>query len=212
MNWTDKIQVYNEDCMQTMSRYADNHFDLAIVDPEYGINVANMGLGKGKGTNSREWIAKDWDNKIPNAEYFKELFRVSKNQIIWGGNYFIDYLKNTRCFLMWDKIQEFSGSDFELAWTSFDKPSKSFRMARCEAYVGINKIHPTQKPVALYNWILDRYAKPDFKILDTHLGSGSHAISCHYFGCELVAAELDTDYYNDSFKRFKLNIAQKKLF
>lgn len=205
MNWTDKIQVYNEDCMETMSRYEDGHFDLAIVDPPYGININSSGrLGHygGKG--------KVWDSAVPNDLYFKELSRVSKNQIIWGGNYF--NLPATRCFLIWDKQQPegVSFASCEFAWTSFDLSAKTF-YKRPQKADNI-RIHPTQKPVALYRWLLDKYAKPDFKILDTHLGSGSHAIACHYYGCKLVAAELDEEYYNESKKRFDTVTAQTKLF
>jgi len=205
MQWTDKIQVYNEDCMETMARYDDNYFDLAIVDPEFGIGIGNSPrLVTDKGLE-----AKSWDDKPISPHYFDELFRVSKNQIIWGGNYYS--LGPTKHCIIWDKKQpeKLSFGMFDFAWTSFDGANKIFRYSVLNER---NKIHPTQKPVALYNWVLDRYAKPDFKIIDTHLGSGSHAISCHHYGCELVAAELDTDYYNDSFKRFKLNTAQQKLF
>ena len=205
MNWTDKIQVYNEDCMETMSRYEDGWFDLAIVDIPYGLGD--------KLTSGGTWANKykkgdaDWD-KLPPPSYFNELFRVSKNQIIWGGNY--AQLPPCRCFFIWDKLSHMpTMADCEMAWTSFDKNAKIFKHPRNTSE---KRIHITQKPIKLYNWILDRYAKPDFKIIDTHLGSGSHAISCHYFDCELVAAELDTEYYNDSYKRFKEATAQQKLF
>jgi site-specific DNA-methyltransferase (adenine-specific) len=210
MQWTDKIQVYNEDCMQTMARYEDNHFDLAIVDPPYGIGI-NVNMGRRKGDKKSKYHKFAGEDKgIPDASYFKELLRVSKNQIIWGGNYFTDYLQPSSCWLLWDKgfSEDVTFAQFEMAWTSFSSSAKKFD----KHPNGQKRIHPTQKPVALYNWILDRYAKPDFKIIDTHLGSGSNAIACHHYGCELVAAELDTDYYNDSFKRFKLNTAQQKLF
>jgi len=232
MNWTDKIQVYNEDCMETMARYEDGWFDLAIVDPPYGIGEANgknasrnKGFGTGskkskKVTFSKDYGKKDWDDKPPPPEYFKELFRVSKNQILWGANHFIENLpyQNASCWIIWDKLNGDSDfADCEMAWTSFKKTVRKFTfrwngMLQGDMKNKEQRIHPTQKPVALYNWILDRYAKPDFKILDTHLGSGSHAIACHHYGCELVAAELDTDYYNYSHKRFILNTAQQKLF
>jgi site-specific DNA-methyltransferase (adenine-specific) len=205
MNWTDKIQVYNEDCMETMARYDDNFFDLAIVDPPYGIDINSSGrLGHygGKG--------KTWDSKKPSNFYFIELSRISKNQIIWGGNYF--NLPATRCFLIWDKQQpeDVSFASCEFAWTSFNLSAKTFykRPQKADKI----RIHPTQKPVALYNWILKNYAKPNDIILDTHLGSGSNAIACHYYGCSLVAAELDTEYYKASLKRFKQQTAQIKLF
>ena len=203
------IQITNEDNMELMARYEDNHFDLAIVDPPYGIEVNKMGLGKGKKKQSHK--VKTWDNAIPTKEYFDELKRISKNQIVWGGNYFFDYLGNTRCVINWDKIQDFSGSDFELGWTSFDKPSKTFRMSRVEAY-GKGTIHPTQKPKKLYEWILKNYAKEGDKILDTHLGSGTIAIACHNLKFDLTACELDKDYYDAAMKRLKQHQQQLTMF
>ena len=203
------ITITNEDNMELMSRYPDNYFDLAIVDPPYGIlNKIVDGGGKrnSKFDNNRDSIK--WD-EVPNNEYFNELFRVSKNQIIFGGNYFD--LPPTRCNLIWDKMQVFNGSDFELAWTSFDKPSKAFRMSRAEAYCG-GKIHPTQKPVKLYEWILRNYAKEGNKILDTHLGSGSIAIACHNYYFNLTACELDTKHYNNAKKRIELHKKQVRMF
>jgi site-specific DNA-methyltransferase (adenine-specific) len=194
------ITATNEDNMIMMARYPDNYFDVAIVDPPYGLGkkLVDGGAGRnGKFDKNRDSVK--WD-KLPNKEYFEELFRVSKNQIIWGGNYFI--LPPTRCNLIWDKIQEFSGADFELAWTSFDKASKAFRMSRVEAY-SKGKIHPTQKPVKLYEWLLMNYAKEGDKIVDTHLGSGSIAIACHNLGFDLTACELDKYYYDAAMKRLK---------
>ena len=209
MKITDKIEITNECNMQLMSRYPDNYFDLAIVDPPYGIGnklVDGGGTRKAKFDNNRDSIK--WDN-VPTQEYFNELFRVSKNQIIWGSNYF--NLPTTRCNIIWDKIQEFTGSDFELAWTSFDKASKAFRMSRVEAY-SQGKIHPTQKPIKLYNWILDKYANEGDKILDTHLGSGSIAIACHDYGFELTACELDKEYFDKAIQRITNHTNQQKLF
>ena len=207
MKWTDKIQVYNDDCMQTMARYEDNFFDLAIVDIPYG-------LGE-KLTQGGTWASKykkqdaSWD-VLPNEKYFNELFRVSRNQIIWGGNYAHEFLKSNRHFIIWDKLSHMpTMADCEYAWSSLDKNAKIFKHSRNTKE---KRIHITQKPVKLYSWILENYAKPDFKILDTHLGSGSHAIACHYYGCSLVAAELDTEYYEASLKRFKQQTAQIKLF
>ena len=194
------ITATNEDNMLMMARYPDDYFDLAITDPPYGLGkkLVDGGAGRnGKFDKNRDSVK--WD-KLPNKEYFEELFRVSKNQIIWGGNYFI--LPPTRCNLIWDKIQEFSGADFELAWTSFDKASKAFRMSRVEAY-SKGKIHPTQKPVKLYEWLLMNYAKEGDKILDTHLGSGSIAIACHNLCFDLTACELYKDYYDAAMKRLK---------
>ena len=205
MQITDKITITNEDNMALMSRYPDNYFDLAIVDPPYGISASEMQMGIGK----KKWKkGKNWDNEVPNDEYFNELFRVSKNQIIWGGNYFP--LPVSRGWIYWDKDVQptLSFSSGELAWTSFDNVLKKADVK----YSGFRgkedeKIHPTQKPFALYKWILDKYAKQGDKILDTHLGSGSIAIACHDFGYELTACELDKEYYNDSIKRIKNHIA-----
>ena len=225
MNWTDKIQVFNEDCMQTMSRYEDNYFDLATVDPPYGIGEGKKGReesrnnAKGRAQTKVKYTPKEWDRNPPSKEYFKQLKRVSKNQIIWGANHFIENIEksNSSCWVIWDKDNSGDFADAELAYTSFKTAVRIFKF-RWNGMLQQNmkekeiRIHPTQKPVALYRWLLDKYAKPDFKILDTHLGSGSHAIACHYFGCELVAAELDKEYYEDSFKRFKEITAQTKLF
>lgn len=199
------------DNMQLMSQYADNHFDLAVVDPPYGINAGKMNMGKGSRNETNKNIKKDWDSHIPSVDYFKELFRVSKNQIIWGGNYFIDYLTATRCFLLWDKKDY--NSDFashELAWTSFQKNTKCFIRAR---NVGDEqKIHPTQKPVKLYDWIFQNYANDGDKILDTHLGSGSIAVASHYAGLHLTACEIDEDYFKQSVSRIERETAQQSLF
>lgn len=203
------INITNEDNMELMARYEDNHFDLAIVDPPYGIGnklVDGGGTRKAKFDNNRDSIK--WD-EAPNKEYFNELMRVSKNQIIWGSNYF--NLPPTRCNLIWDKMQVFTGSDFELAWASFDKASKTFRMSRVEAY-SKGKIHPTQKPVKLYEWLLMNYAKEGDKILDTHLGSGSIAIACHNLNFDLTACELDKDYYNSAVKRIEEHKQQLRMF
>ena len=198
------INIYNQDCLEAMREMQDNQFDLAIVDPPYGIDINSSGrLGHygGKG--------KSWDSKIPSQEYFKELERVSINQIIWGGNYF--YLKPTRCFLIWDKQQpqNVSFASCELAWTSFDQSAKTFYMRPQNA--DNIRIHPTQKPVKLYEWILMNYAKEGDKILDTHLGSGSIAIACHNLGYDLEGYELDKDYYDNALKRIKEHQSQLRL-
>ena len=197
--------ITNEDNMELMARYEDNYFDLAIVDTPYGIDINSSGrLGHygGKG--------KSWDSKIPSQEYFKELERVSKNQIIWGGNYF--YLKPTRCFLIWDKQQpqNVSFASCELAWTSFDQSAKTFYMRPQNA--DNIRIHQTQKPVKLYEWLLINYAKEGDKILDTHLGSGSIAIACHNLNFDLTACELDTEYYNAAIKRINEHKQQIRMF
>ena len=198
------INIYNQDCLEAMKSMKDNQFDLAIVDPPYGIDINSSGrLGHygGKG--------KSWDSKIPSQEYFKELERVSKNQIIWGGNYF--YLKPTRCFLIWDKQQpqNVSFASCELAWTSFDQSAKTFYMRPQNA--DNIRIHPTQKPVKLYEWLLMNYAKEGDKILDTHLGSGSIAIACHNLGYDLEGYELDKEYYDNALKRIKEHQSQLRL-
>jgi len=215
MRWSDKITVTNEDNMQLMARYPDNYFDLAIVDPPYGINLANMNMGlgntpKASKAKNRKWKAKDWDNSIPNDIYFIELKRISKNQIIWGGNYFNLGICNK--FIIWDKEvpEGLSFSDCEYAWTSFNGANKIFRYS---AYLNKSeKFHPTQKPPQLYKWLLDKYAKQGDKILDTHLGSGSIAIACHDYGFELTACELDKEYYDAAVKRINNHISQQKLF
>ena len=209
MELTDKIKMYNEDCLEAMKLIPDNAYDLAIVDPPYGLG--NKLVDGNASRNSKIRYNRDsikWDI-VPNQEYFNELFRVSKNQIIWGGNYF--NLPPTRCNLIWDKMQIFTGADFELAWTSFDKASRAFRMSRIEAYSN-GKIHPTQKPIKLYEWILDNYANEGDKILDTHLGSGSIAIACHNRGYDLTAYEINKDYYEATSKRIQDHIAQLILF
>jgi site-specific DNA-methyltransferase (adenine-specific) len=212
MKITDKLTITNEDNMALMARYPDNYFELAIVDPPYGINMAKgIEVGKWKRKIHNE---KKWDVEIPPKKYFNELFRVSKNQIIWGGNYFIEHLKNTRCFIFWDKKNgDNFMSDGELAWTSFDSSVRRFQYNHIQEYnAGIDRIHPTQKPVALYKWLLDKYAKDGDKILDTHLGSGSIALACHDYGFELTACELDTEYYEKAVERIKNHVAQQKLF
>ena len=206
------LQITNEDNMALMARYPDNHFDLAMVDPPYGIGFDNK---------IREAKKKNWDSAIPTDEYFNELKRVSKNQIIWGANYF-PYLWQNGCkgFVFWNKDVNFdSYSAGELAYTSFDKPAKYFYYAwngLADGIRGRNKqqktIHPTQKPVALYKWLLDKYAKPNDKILDTHLGSGSIAIACHDYGFDLTACELDKEYFDKAMERINNHMAQTKLF
>ena len=200
--------------MKLMARYPDNHFDLAIVDPPYGINV-NMNMGKKKGEKAR-YEKKGWDNEIPNKIYFDELVRVSKNQIIWGGNYFTEHLKPSMGWIVWDKQvpEGVSFSDFELSWSSFNVAAKKVRIPYC-GFIGLGgkkRIHPTQKPVKLYEWLLMNYAKDGDKILDTHLGSGSIAIACHNLGFDLTACELDKDYFDASLKRLQQHQAQIRMF
>jgi site-specific DNA-methyltransferase (adenine-specific) len=215
MNITDKLTITNEDNMLLMARYPDNYFDLAIVDPPYGINggVDNRKAIETKSGNNLRRLARkggmDWDKTPPDLDYFNELKRVSKNQIIWGGNYMIENLKNTRCFVVWDKMTYIpSMSQIELAWTSFQSHSQLVKINSNQE----NRIHISQKPVDLYKWLLDKYAKEGDKILDTHLGSGSIAIACHDYGFELTVCELDTEYYEKAIERIKNHVAQQKLF
>ena len=196
---------YNMDCMEAMKEIPDKFFDLAIVDPPYGIGIETSG------THFKQFKTKGWDNSIPSEEYFKELFRVSQNQVIWGGNYFLKYLDNTKCFLIWDKLigEGMSFADAELAWTSFQKPTRIKKMSNHNKE---GKIHPTQKPVALYEWLLNNYAKQGDKILDTHVGSASSLIACHNLGFDYVGFELDPDYYNQATKRLERHKSQLNLF
>jgi len=186
---------------------------LAIVDPPYGIN---MGMGhKGsekRGDKNKYKTFAGGDNSIPTKEYFNELFRVSKNQIIWGANYMTEFLEPKASWIIWDKKQpeDFSMAMAELAWSSFGSPMKIYQKRVVNA--DDVRVHPTQKPVALYKWLLDKYAKQGDKILDTHLGSGSIAIACHDYNFELTACELDTEYYEKAIQRIKNHVAQQKLF
>ena len=209
------MNITNECNMELMLRYEDNHFDLAIVDPPYGIDLANMNMGigntpKASKAKNRKWKAKDWDSNTPTKEYFDELFRVSKNQIIWGGNYFD--LPPCGKFIIWDKQipKGLSFSDCEYAWTSFKGANKMFRYS---AYKNKSeKFHPTQKPPTLYDYCLMKFAKEGDKILDTHLGSGSIAIACHNLGYDLTACELDKEYYNAAMERIERHKQQLTMF
>lgn len=216
MKVTDKITITNEDCMELLKRTPDKFYDLALVDPPYGINISSGGgyyHVKGKG-QANPHTKKDWDNGIPTAEYWEELFRVSKNQIVWGGNYMTEFLSPSRCWIFWDKMKFVDNyADGELAWTSFDRNTKKVAIQHHGFLTKDGKsIHPTQKPVALYKWILDKYANQGDKILDTHLGSGSIAIACHDYGFELTACELDAEYYEKAIQRIKNHVSQQRLF
>ena len=189
------LELSCEDCMDLMRRYPDKHFDLAIADPPYGIGEDGGKFRGRKGQGHRVLPKKGWDKEPPPPEYFEELRRVSKHQIIWGGNYFP--LPPSRCWLFWDKLMGGDFADGELAWTSLDRVVKKF--TKCNKDHG--HIHPTQKPVELYKWTLSNFAAPGMKILDTHLGSGSHAIACHYAGMHLTACEIDPDYFAAASKR-----------
>jgi site-specific DNA-methyltransferase (adenine-specific) len=200
------IELLNCDCMELMRETPDKFYDLCIVDPPYG---------GGQHFNFRYGIGdKVYDSRKPTQAYWDELFRISKNQIVWGGNYFAHSLPENRCWISWYKGNPLdSFSDFELAWTSFDKVARALKM---ESY-GFNHkdgttIHPTQKPVQLYKWLLKNYAKEGDRILDTHLGSGSSAIAAYDFGCDFVGCEIDKEYYEAAKKRFDVHKMQQKLF
>ncbi len=192
-----------------MARYEDNHFDLAIVDPPYGLGNKTTSGGSKRNSNAK-FEDHDWDNAIPDNNYFDELIRVSKEQIVWGGNYFPYLWKNgCRGLITWDKMVYIpTMSQIEYAWYSEDKLPKLIKINNTDS----NRLHPTQKPVKLYEWLLMNYAKEGDKILDTHLGSGSIAIACHNLGYDLTACELDGDYFNKSMVRINNHIAQKRLF
>lgn len=199
--------------MELLKRTPDKYFDLAIVDPPYGIGYdgAKKSSGSHGGRKGHEF--KGWDSEVPKKEYFDELFRVSKNQIIWGANYMTEYLPPSMGWIVWRKDRgDFSSSDAELAFSSFNRALREFTKNPLVLVREGGTIHPTQKPVALYKWLLDKYAKPGDKILDTHLGSGSIAIACHDYGFELTACELDAEYYEKAIQRIKNHTSQGKLF
>lgn len=210
------LQITNENNRQLMARYPDKYFDLAIVDPPYGINRSGQTetFTKNPKHKRRGHEHKYWDNEIPNAEYFRELERVSKNQIIWGANYFVEHLnKGTMGWIFWYKGQEdLSMSDGEIAYTSFQRATRIVNLNRGLIAQNGGSIHPTQKPVKLYEWLLNKYAKEGDKILDTHLGSGSIAIACHNYKLDLTACEIDADYYTKAMKRINDHTAQTQLF
>ncbi len=212
------VELLNTNCREYMATLPDKAFDLSIVDPPYGIKQdgrKNHTRGKLAKPKDYRGMAK-YDDSPPDAEYFKELFRISKNQIIWGGNYFIDNLRATPCFIVWDKDNTGDFADCELAWTSFDTAVRKFKyrwngMLQERMDNKEERIHPNQKPVELYRWLLHNYAKEGDRIFDTHLGSGSSAIAAHKMGFDFVGCELDEEYYKDSLKRFKEQTAQLSL-
>jgi site-specific DNA-methyltransferase (adenine-specific) len=213
-------EALNIDCMDYMVRFGDRFFDLAVVDPPYGIGADRLGYGQDTKAR-REFVEikeKHWDKLPPPPEYFKELMRVSKNQIIWGGNYFSDRLPGSMGWIFWDKgtAPGFTKSAGELAWTSFGRRLEKFSYiwdgAHRSGEIGVKRIHPTQKPIALYKWILQRYAKPGDKILDTHLGSGSSRIAAFDLGFDFYSTELDKDYFDAQEERFNDYKAQALLF
>ena len=201
-------EVFLMDCMEGMKNYPDKYFDLACVDPPYGIDINSSG------THFKEkYDVKDWDKETPNTEYFAELWRVSKNQIIWGANYFVEHInKPTKGWVVWYKGQEgLTMSDAELAFSSFDSATRVVKINRVEL-LKEGTIHPTQKPVKLYDWILQQYASEGNLILDTHVGSGSSRIACAKGGFNFIGFEIDKEYYEKQAKRFKNFTAQQRLF
>jgi site-specific DNA-methyltransferase (adenine-specific) len=244
MKVTDKITITNEDNMALMARYPEGYFNWGFVDPPYGIGEDGAkNHSRGKATRPTMYTAKDWDSSAPSAEYFKELNRVCKNVVIWGANHFIQNISdagintNSSCWIVWDKDNTGDFADCELAWSNYKGAVRKFKwrwngMLQEDMSNKETRIHPTQKPVALYKWLLDKYAKikcdhkhseaerylctdcnnGKVKILDTHLGSGSIAIACHDYGFELTACELDKEYYDKAIQRIKNHTAQTKLF
>ena len=212
--------VYNDDCMHGLKRFPDKCFDLAIVDPPYGIDINNQSQGKGGGVARKiEYTKKDWDKTAPGIEYFNELRRVSKNQIVWGANHFISRLPiDSSCWVVWDKDNGTTDfADCELAWTSFKTAVRRFKwtwagMRQQNMKHKEERIHPTQKPIALYEWLLMNYASEGDLILDTHVGSGSIRIACDLQGVNFVGFEIDEEYFNAQEKRFKLFKQQQRLF
>lgn len=212
-----KATIYNMDCMELLKATPDKFYDLACVDPPYGIGIdgqkETVNKMRNPKQNRKSHEHKGWDEAIPNSDYFTQLERVSKNQIIWGANYFIEHLSLAKKgWVFWFKGQEgLTMSDGELAYSSFDKPTRQININRVELLKD-GTIHPTQKPIKLYEWLLTNYAKQGDKILDTHLGSGSHAIACNNLGFELTACELDRDYFEAACKRIEQASKQTSLF
>ena len=217
-----KISLYNMDCMELMKQTPDNYYSLCIVDPPYGIGFGEFNrtnkTSKGERYKADKYKNASWDDSIPDDAYFEELCRVSKNQIVWGGNYF-PYLWKNGCkgFIFWHKgnpVPNFA--DGELAYTSFNKVAKQFDYKYYGNLEGntsaSNKIHPTQKPMALYRWLMEKYAEKGQRILDTHLGSGSSAIAAHYFGVDFVGCEIDPDYFKAAENRFEKETSQVAMF
>jgi site-specific DNA-methyltransferase (adenine-specific) len=205
-----RIELLHGDCMDYMATLPDNAFELAIVDPPYGISRGGQAetFTKNPKHKRKHFADKGWDESAPDSNYWDELFRVSQNQIIWGANYFTEQLPPSMGWVFWDKGQDLSMSDGELAYTSFQRALRRVKINRGQLMVEGGTIHPTQKPIMLYRWLLHNYAKQGDRILDTHLGSGSSAIACHGMGFDMVGIELDADYYTASVKRFKEQTAQ----
>jgi len=212
------INLHHADCMQALRQMSDNQYDFAIVDPPYGINIVSR-MAQSQSSSSMYTSSSavyqhdtEWDSAIPSAEYFEQIQRVSRHQVIWGGNYFLDHLGAARCMLIWDKKNGTNPlADAELAWTNLDRPVRRFTMHHFESGYD-KKIHPTQKPVRLYEWILETFAKPTDTILDTHLGSGSIALACHNTGHSLDAYEIDAEYHAAAQARLHEHQRQMRLF
>jgi site-specific DNA-methyltransferase (adenine-specific) len=228
-NGRSKIKIYNGDCMELMKDMKENEFDLAIVDPPYGIKEsAHRNISRSKLAKTKMYKKEFWDYEKPSKEYFNELLKISSDQIIWGGNYFIDHLKSTRSFVVWDKVNAGTNfADCELAWTSHIKSVRMFsfmwngmmqgnpadgKRNNGNKKTNEQRIHPTQKPVQLYKWLLQNYAKEGNTILDTHLGSGSIAIACWDLGYDLTAFEIDKEYFDKACERIDWHTRQKQLF
>jgi len=209
-------KVFNSDCMEGMKQYPDKWFDLALIDPEYGIGMDGQkkSICKNPKHNRKAHIKKDWDGQIPSAEYFNEVIRVSKNQIIWGGNYFTMYLPTTKAWIFWYKGQNgLTMSDGEMAWTSFNTVTRQIEINRFRLKDYGGTIHPTQKPVALYDWIYKNYLPNGGRVIDTHGGSMSNLIAGIKAGnIEMTVFEIDTDYYNEAKVRVENFQAQGNLF
>jgi site-specific DNA-methyltransferase (adenine-specific) len=205
---TGTLDLRLADCMDVMREFPDKHFDLAIVDPPYGAGDTIFDTSKVVANKTTKHAIKTWNNVVPDAGYWSELFRVSKNVIAWGGNYFSPHLPPSRGWIVWDKKYQgmHSFASAELAFSTFDRNAEMFSWRKPES-----KEHPCQKPVALYRWLLDNYADQGQRILDTHLGSGSHAIACHYAGMHLTACEIDADYYAAACARIARETAQMTL-
>lgn len=214
--YRSKIDLYNVDCLPFMKQCEDKQFDLAIVDPPYGIGIDGQkeSICKNPKHNRKAHNFKGWDDSIPTDEYFRELERISKNQIVWGANYFVANLqKGTKGWIVWDKGQHgLTMSDCELAYSSFNKPTRIFTFNRGLIAQKGGSIHPTQKPVELYRYLLNEYAEEGNKIFDSHLGSGSIAIACDDLGFDLTACEIDKDYFEKANKRIEAYRSQTSIF
>ena len=212
------INLHNSDCMEAMAKMGDNEFDLAIVDPPYGIDMDGGKIGGDNLGQATNYMQKNWDKEAPDEEYFNEIIRISKNQVIWGANHFISKIAiDSPCWIVWDKQNSGNFADCELAWTSFKTAVRQFifrwnGMLQGDMKNKEQRIHPTQKPVKLYEWLLKNYAKEGDKILDTHLGSGSIALACHNTGFDLEGYEIDKDYYEGACKRLEKHQDQGMLF